>query len=75
MRVKSINTYLPFLKDVGKGETLSERDLVKNIAKNLPRAWQAQFRIAGGQRLKTVLEMQHLLQLIEQQEGDSSKEK
>ena len=36
-RIKSINNYLPFLKEGKRGETLSKRVLVKIISRNVPR--------------------------------------
>ena len=67
-RLKTINTYLPFLSNGGKGTSFSEAELVKMITKNMPRHWKTPFRLAGGHRLHTVLGARHILLLLEKQD-------
>ena len=75
LRLKTMNTYLPFLKHGGNGNKFSEEELVKIVAKGIPQSWKTQFRLSGGHRKQSVLEAQHILQLLEKQEKVQDKKR
>ena len=64
--MKTINSYLPTLSD--GSVSLTEVQLVKIITKNIPKAWKTQFKLADGHKLKTTIEAQKKLRLLEKDE-------
>ena len=65
-RMKTINSYLPTLSN--GSVSLTEIQLVKIITKNIPKAWKTQFKLADGHKLKTTIEAQKKLRLLEKDE-------
>jgi len=65
-QMKTINSYLPTLSD--GSVSLTEVQLVKIVTKNIPKAWKTQFKLADGHKLKTTIEAQKKLRLLEKDE-------
>ena len=65
-RMKTINSYLPTLKD--GASSLTEIQLVKIITKNVPKAWKTQFKLADGHKSRTTIEALRKLRLLEKEE-------
>lgn len=65
-RMKTINSYLPTLKD--GASSLTEVQLVKIITKNVPKAWKTQFKLADGHKSRTTIEALKKLRMLEKEE-------
>ena len=65
-RMKTINSYLPTLSN--GAISLTEIQLVKIITRNIPKTWKTQFKLADGHKLKTTIEAQKKLRLLEKEE-------
>ena len=65
-RMKTINSYLPTLSN--GAISLTEIQLVKMITRNIPKTWKTQFKLADDHKLKTTIEAQKKLRLLEKEE-------
>ena len=70
-RVKTINTYLPALEDGQK--TLTEDQLIKIIAKNIPKEQKTDFLFTNGKNCTTTLAAQKQLDLLKKREKKKDK--
>ena len=68
LRLKAINSYLPYLGLATKEAALNEEELVKIISSNIPKAWKIRFRLANGHKSKTATEALKILSLLEKEE-------
>ena len=65
-RMKTISSYLPTLSN--RDISLTEIQLVKILTRNIPKTWKTQFKLAHGHKLKTTIEAQKKLLLLEKEE-------
>lgn len=68
LRLKSINSYLPYLGLENGEVAMTEDELVKIITRNIPNSWKSRFKLANGHKSNTVTEALTVLILIEKEE-------
>lgn len=68
LRLKAINSYLPYLGLATGESAMDEADLVKVVTRNIPGSWKARFRLANGHKAATVTEALKILNLIEKED-------
>ena len=68
MRLKAINSYLPYLGLTSGGAALDETELAKVVTNNILESWNARFKLAGGYNSTTVTEALKVLNLLQKEE-------